>query len=44
MQHLQSLVRAAQARLAEVEAAFSVEKRKVDALLGKALREASRAL
>ena len=35
VQHLQSLVRAAQARLAEVEAAFSVEKRKVDALLAK---------
>jgi DNA polymerase-3 subunit epsilon len=35
VQHLQSLVRAAQARLAEVEAAFSVEKRKVDALLAR---------
>ena len=35
VQHLQSLVQTAQARLAEVEAAFSVEKRKVDALLAK---------
>ncbi len=34
-QHLQTLVQAAQARLAEVEAAFSVEKRKVDALRAK---------
>jgi DNA polymerase-3 subunit epsilon len=32
LHHLQSLVETAQARLAEVEAAFSVEKRKVDAL------------
>ena len=35
LQHLQSLVETAQARLAEVEAAFSVEKRKVDALRAK---------
>ena len=34
-QQLQSLVAAAQARLAEVEAAFSVEKRKVDSLRAK---------
>jgi hypothetical protein len=33
--HLQALVAAAQARLAEVETAFSVEKRKVDALHAK---------
>jgi DNA polymerase-3 subunit epsilon len=35
MQHLQLLVAAAQARLAEIEAAFSVEKRKVEALRAK---------
>jgi hypothetical protein len=35
LKHLQLLVEAAQARLAEVEAAFSVEKRKVDALRAK---------
>jgi DNA polymerase-3 subunit epsilon len=35
LHHLQSLVETAQARLAEVEAAFSVEKRKVDALRAK---------
>ncbi len=35
MQHLQLFVAAAQARLAEVEAAFSVEKRKVDVLRAK---------
>ena len=35
IQHLQSLVAAAQARLAEVEVAFSVEKRKVEALRAK---------
>ena len=35
LQHLQLLVAAAQARLAEVEAEFSVEKRKVDAMRAK---------
>jgi DNA polymerase-3 subunit epsilon len=35
LQDLQSLVAATQARLAEVEAAFSVEKRRVDALRAK---------
>jgi len=35
MRHLQSLVAAAQARLAEVEAAFSVERSKVEALRAK---------
>lgn len=35
LQHLQSLVAAAQSRLAEVEAAFTMEKRKVDALRAK---------
>jgi len=35
MRHLQSLVAAAQVRLAEVETAFSVEKRKVEALRAK---------
>lgn len=33
--HLQLLVKAAQARLAEVEAAFSIEKRKMDSLRAK---------
>ena len=35
LHHLQSLVETAQARLAEVEAGFSVEKRKVDVLRAK---------